>query len=44
VQYKDSLDDPNWQTLQSVAGDGTVKIITVQMSASSQRFYRLLVQ
>ena len=38
------LDDPVWQTLQSAAGDGTVKTFTVQISAASQRFYRLLVE
>ena len=44
VQYKDSLDEPAWQALQSVAGDGTLKTITNSLAAPSQRFYRLLVQ
>ena len=42
IQYKDSLDDPMWQTLQSVSGDGTVKTIVVSVSAP-HRFYRLSV-
>jgi hypothetical protein len=44
VEYKDSLDDPIWQTLQIVPGDGTVKTITDPLSAASQRFYRLSLQ
>jgi PKD repeat protein len=43
IQYKDSLDDPAWQTLQSVPGDGSVKAITNSISAAPQRFYRLSV-
>jgi PKD repeat protein len=44
VQYKDSLDDPAWQILQSLPGDGTTKTITNSLSTPSQRFYRLVVQ
>ncbi|PYJ01002.1 MAG: hypothetical protein DME25_19195 [Verrucomicrobia bacterium] len=44
VQYKNSFDDPIWQTLQSAAGDGTPKTITVPLSDALQRFYRLSVQ
>jgi Subtilase family len=40
VEYKDSLDYGSWQFLQSVAGDGTIKIITNPLSAT-QRFYRV---
>jgi hypothetical protein len=43
VQHKDALDDPNWQTQQSVPGDGTMKTITNSIS-TSRRFYRLLLQ
>jgi hypothetical protein len=41
VQFKDSLDDRVWQTLQSVPGDGNPKKITNPVSAARQRFYRL---
>ncbi|MSU59927.1 MAG: PKD domain-containing protein, partial [Pedosphaera sp.] len=44
VQFKDSLDDPVWQTLQTVPGDGTQKIITNSIATPEQRFYRLRVE
>jgi PKD repeat protein/sugar lactone lactonase YvrE len=44
VQFKDSLDDPIWQTSESVLGDGTLKTITTILSSSPQRFFRLWVQ
>lgn len=44
VQFKDSPDDLNWQTEQSVPGDGTRKTVTQSVSAPAQRFYRLWVQ
>ena len=44
IQYKDSLLDAVWHPLQSVNGDGTLKTNTVPLSASAQRFFRLLVQ
>ena len=44
VQYKESLDDLDWQTLQSVAGDGTRKAITNSVSAPDRRFYQLRVE
>jgi PKD repeat protein len=44
VQYKDSLDEPLWQTLQSVPGDGSVVSITNAPPTPAQRFYRLSVQ
>jgi hypothetical protein len=44
AQYKNSLSDPVWQTLQSIPGDGTTKTITVPLSAAAQRFYRVAVQ
>jgi hypothetical protein len=40
VQYKDFVDDPNWQLLQTVSGDGTTKVIIDPLSPT-QRFYRL---
>jgi alpha-tubulin suppressor-like RCC1 family protein len=44
VQYKNSLSDSIWQTLQSVPGDGTVKTITDAIATAGQRFYRVSVQ
>jgi PKD repeat protein len=44
VQYKESLDDPVWQTLQSVAGDGTRKTITNSVSVTERLFYQLRVE
>ena len=44
IEYKDSLDDPVWQLLQSVTGDGNPHTITAPTSAASQRFFRLRVQ
>ena len=43
VQYKDLLDDSDWQILQSVPGDGTTKVITDPLS-SAQRFYRIAME
>ena len=44
VQYKESLDDAVWQTLQSIAGDGTRKVITNSVSVAERHFYRLRVE
>jgi PKD repeat protein len=43
VQYTESLEDPVWQTLESVAGDGTTKTLTNVVSETS-RFYRLMLE
>lgn len=44
VQYKDSLEDSAWQTLQSLAGDGFRKTITNSVSTGARRFYQLRVE
>ena len=44
VQYKVSLQDLSWQTLQTNIGDGTVQSFTNSLPGDSQRFYRLSVQ
>jgi uncharacterized repeat protein (TIGR01451 family) len=44
VQYTDSLATPNWQTLQTVPGDGSVHTIAVPLTSPAKRFFRLLVQ
>jgi hypothetical protein len=41
-QYASSLSGSiNWQNLQSVTGDGTVKSVTNSMQGAAQLFYRL---
>ena len=44
VQYTDSLSPPAWQTLTTIAGDGTVKSIADAAAGAPNRFYRLLFQ
>jgi subtilisin family serine protease len=43
VQYSDSLEDPDWQYLQSIPGDGTTKVVSDPLSLD-QRFYRVSMQ
>jgi PKD repeat protein len=43
IQFKDSLDDPLWQTLITYPGAGTVLFHTNDATSSPQRFYRLQV-
>ncbi len=44
VQYEDTVNASNWQTLQTVIGDGTVKSIAVPVTGATERYFRLLVQ
>jgi subtilisin family serine protease len=44
VQYKASLDDTNWQVLQTIPGDGSVKTVTNSTTSASQRYFRLSVE
>jgi subtilisin family serine protease len=44
VQSKNSLDDTNWQVLQAIPGDGSIKTVTNSTTTAIQRYYRLLVQ
>ena len=44
IQYTDSLDDPVWQILQTVAGDGSVKTFPIPLLEVRQSFYRLSAQ
>jgi PKD repeat protein len=44
IQYTDSLRTPAWLQLQTVTGDGTIKIVTTPVSLAAQRFFRLQVQ
>jgi len=43
VQFKDSLDDPVWQPLQTVNGNGLMQTITNLTTTPGQRFFRLSV-
>ena len=44
VQYEDSLDDTNWQTAQTIPGDGATNTFVAPVSDAVQRFFRLSVQ
>ena len=44
VQSKDSLDGTNWQVLQNIPGDGSIKTVTNSTTLTLERYYRLLVQ
>jgi subtilisin family serine protease len=44
VQSKDSLNDTNWQVIQTIPGDGSIKTVTNSTTTAIQRYYRLLVQ
>ncbi len=41
VEYRDSLNAATWTTLQTLSGDGSTKVITNSLSASTARFYRV---
>jgi hypothetical protein len=43
VQFKNSLDDANWQTLTTIPGDGSVKTVT-DSTGGTQRIYRVSTQ
>ncbi len=40
VQFTDSLNPANWQTLTNIVGDGSIRSVT-NGSASTQRYYRV---
>lgn len=44
VETKTNLNDPAWQYFQTVAGDGTQKVIQAPDGSPSQRFFRFQVQ
>ncbi|HVV70270.1 MAG TPA: hypothetical protein VHI52_02035, partial [Verrucomicrobiae bacterium] len=43
VQFSDTLNPPNWLTLKSLTGDGTVQTVT-DTRTGSQRYYRVAFQ
>jgi hypothetical protein len=44
IQYKDFINDATWHLLETVPGDGLLKISPTPISAASQRFFRLSVE
>ena len=42
LQYIDSLASASWQSLPSVAGDGSLKTVTNSAPGVAQRYYRLI--
>jgi len=44
VQYKDNLEATAWQLLETIPGDGTIKIVVTPYASPAQRFFRLMVQ
>ena len=41
VEFKNSLSDANWQTLQNISGDDTLQIVQDSIGTAPQRFYRI---
>ena len=41
VEYKGSLSLTNWQTFQTITGNGTLKSVTNPITAGTNRFFRL---
>lgn len=41
VQYKNSLSDTEWQLLETIAGDGTLKTFTDTGATGANRYYRI---
>ena len=44
LEYKNSLSESAWKPLNSIPGDGTVKVLTDPLATPSQRFYRVRVE
>jgi len=40
IQFKNSLNDPSWQTLETVVGDGTFRTFQYPIDGAPQRFFR----
>ena len=41
LEFKDSLEEPNWKPLPLVAGNGAMRTLTDTTAAGNQRFYRV---
>lgn len=44
LEFKNSLDEPQWQPISAIAGDGSWKSFTDPAPPASQRFYRVRVE
>ncbi len=44
LESSDSLSRPNWTPLQTVVGDGAVRVLTTTGGGKNQRFYRVQVR
>ncbi len=44
LESSDSLSHPNWTALQTVVGDGAVRVLTATAGGKDKRFYRVQVQ
>ena len=44
IEYKTTLNDGAWQTLETLPGNGNQQVITVPVGPNNQRFYRFVVQ
>jgi hypothetical protein len=44
VQFRDSLTTGDWQLLQTIPGDGTLKVATDNNPSTGTRFYRVITQ
>jgi len=44
IQYKDFINDATWHLLETVPGDGLLKIRPTPISTAAQRFFRLSVE
>jgi hypothetical protein len=40
VEYENSLNESNWQTLQTILGNGSIHTITDRVDRVQQRFFR----
>jgi hypothetical protein len=43
VQAADNFTPPNWQTVKTIPGDGSIQVITDAVT-KTQRFYRVVIQ
>ena len=44
VEFTDSLNPPNWQVLTTMAGEGSLKVVTDNAATVPRRFYRMRFQ
>lgn len=44
IEFTDSLESPNWRTLATMVGDGTIHTLTDSSASTSSRFYRIRIE